>query len=147
MHVNTIVDIISWVSRWIMRRIAGIVLSFCAAAYAATSFNLSDNFSLGKNPNQVWQYGYSETNSLDPAEFRFDEYADTRGPVGFWHPKAVDQPRPGYYPYIAYNTTKQSQFGSSNGWAVRPGEIAVEASNTGVCSPMSLCLLTNDDRK
>jgi len=114
-----------------MRRIAGIVLSFCAVACASTSFDLSGNFSLGKNPNQVWQYGYSATNSLDPAEFRLDEYADTHGAVGFWHPKAVDQPGPGYYPYIAYNTTKQSQFGSSNGWAVRPGEIAMEASNTG----------------
>jgi hypothetical protein len=115
----------------IMGRMAGVFLSFCLAAQAGTSFDLSDDFSLRKNPNQVWQYGYSATASLDPAQFRLDEFTDTRGPVGFWHPKVVDQPGPGYYPYIAYNTTKQSQFGSSNGWAVRPGEIAMEASNTG----------------
>jgi len=114
-----------------MRRIGIIVISFCALGHAALSFDLSDDFSLRNNPNQVWQYGYSATNSLDPSQFRVDEYADTSGAVGFWHPSVVDRPGPGYYPYIAYNSAKQSQMGSSNGWAVRSGEVAMEASNTG----------------
>lgn len=112
-------------------RIASITLLICLLTQAATTFDLSSDFSLQMNPNQVWQYGYSAVNSLDPAQFRFDKYADTSGPIGFWHPSVTDRPGPGYYPYIAYNTTKQSQMGSSNGWAVRAGEVAMEASNTG----------------
>ena len=114
-----------------LNRIAGVVVSFCCLARAATTFDLAADFSMQTNPNQVWQYGYSATNSLDPAEFRFDKYADTTGAIAFWHPDVADKPGPGYYPYIAYNPTKQSLPGSSNGWALRAGEIAMEASNTG----------------
>jgi hypothetical protein len=114
-----------------MRRTAGIVILLGVLAHATTTFDLSADFSLEKNPNQVWQYGYSASNSLDPAEFRVDEYSDRGSPIGFWHPAVSHQPGPGYYPYVAYNSTRQSQFGSSNGWAVRPGEVAMEGSNTG----------------
>ena len=55
---------------------------------------------------------------------------DSTGSIGFWHPAANKGPGPGYYPYVAYNTTKQPQVGCK-GWAVRPGEIAMEASNSG----------------
>jgi hypothetical protein len=114
-----------------MKKIAVIVIVFFGLlAQAQTPFDLSTDFSLRDNPNKVWQYGYSATNSLAPDQFQFDKHADTTGPIGFWHPDANNGPGPGYYPYIAYNTTKQSQVGSK-GWAVRAGEVAMEASNTG----------------
>jgi hypothetical protein len=114
-----------------MGRPASLFILFCLLAKAATTFDLSADFSLQNNPNQVWQYGYSETNSLDPALFRLDKSTGTLGQIGFWHPSISDRPGPGYYPYVAYNASKESQLGSRNGWAVRPGEVAMEASNSG----------------
>ena len=113
-----------------MRRIL-IVLLLTSFAHAATVFDLSTDFSFRDNPNHVWQYGYSARNSLDPAEFRFDKYADPAGAVGFWHPSVSSGPGPGWYPYVAYNTTGQTQLGSQKGWSVRPGQVAMEGSNTG----------------
>ncbi len=110
---------------------AAILVLSVSFAHAATLFDLSTDFSFRNNPNKVWEYGYSATNSLDPAQFRIDKYADPGGPVGFWHPSVSSGPGPGWYPYVAYNTTKRSQMGSKNGWSVRPGEVAMEASNTG----------------
>jgi hypothetical protein len=102
------------------------------AAQAQTTFDLAADFSLRDNPNKVWQYGYSATDSLDPDQFRFDKYNDGGSPIGFWHPDTCNGPGPGYYPYVAYNTTKQSQaWPSANGWVVRGGEVAMEASNSG----------------
>jgi hypothetical protein len=98
---------------------------------AAQTYNLSNAFSLEKNPNGMWQYGYSLTNSLAPDQFQFDKYADTSGLVGFWHAAKNNGPGPGYYPYVAFNTTSQSRTTPANGWAVRAGEIAMEASNSG----------------
>jgi hypothetical protein len=95
------------------------------------SFDLAADFSLQSNPNGVWQYGYSAGTSLDPKDFRLDRYSNHGVPVGFWHPEATDQPGPGYYPYVAYNSAGKTSFGSSNGWAVRADEIAMEASNSG----------------
>jgi hypothetical protein len=108
-----------------------IILSLPCLMQAQTVFDPTDGFSLTTNPNHEWQYGYSETRSLDPGQFRLDKYGTTAGLIGFWHPEMTDKPGPGYYPYIAFNTTKQSQYGSSNGWSIRPGEITMEASNTG----------------
>jgi hypothetical protein len=42
-------------------------------AQAQTTFDLSTDFSLRDNPNKVWQYGYSATNSLAPDQFRLDK--------------------------------------------------------------------------
>jgi hypothetical protein len=114
-----------------MLRAIGFFLLAGSLAQAATSFDLSADFSFQKMPNSIWQYGYSATNSLAPDQFRVDEYADPTGPVGFWHPSVSQGPGPGWYPYVAYNITKQSQLGSSNGWSVRPGEVAMEGSNSG----------------
>lgn len=94
-------------------------------------FDLGRDFSPLKNPAGVWQYGYSATSSLDPAEFRLDQYSNQAVPVAFWHPERTDQPGPGYYPYVAGNTADTTSYGSSKGWAVRADEIAMEASNTG----------------
>ena len=108
---------------------------------ATTTFDLSADFSFRDNPNKVWQYGYSETNSLAPDQFRVDQQSDRTdmkcdptGSIGFWHPAANSGPGPGYYPYVAYNTTKQPQVGCK-GWAVRPGEVAMEASNSRSIQP------------
>lgn len=114
-----------------MLRTAAILVLFASYAHAATVFDLSTDFSLRKNPGGAWQYGYSVANSLDPADFRLDQYADPTGPVAFWHPSVSTGPGPGWYPYVAFNTTEQTQFGSKKGWAARPGEVAMEASNSG----------------
>jgi len=110
---------------------AGIAIVLALLAPVGTTYDLSADFSLHNNPNKAWQYGYSATNSLDPAQFRDDEYADATGPIGFWHPNVSHQPGPGWYPYVAYNSTKVTQMGSRNGWAARRGQVAMEASNTG----------------
>jgi hypothetical protein len=47
-----------------MWRTAGILLLFGMLAHAATTFDLSADFSFQNNPNRVWQYGYSATNAL-----------------------------------------------------------------------------------
>src|SRR5205814_6970573 len=97
----------------------------------AIDFDLCADFSPTMNPNSVWQYGYSAAKSLAPDQFRIDTYAARQGKVGFWHPLANNGPGQGYYPYFACNTTNESQMGSQNGWAVRPGQAAMEASNSG----------------
>ncbi len=114
-----------------MTKIAALCF-WCGLLAAQTkTYNLSKDFSLEKNPNLPWQYGYSLTNSLAPDQFRFDQFTETSGVMGFWHPAKNSGPGPGYYPYIAFNTAKESRTNASNGWAVRGGEIAMEASNTG----------------
>ena len=115
-----------------MVRLAGILFLLGQLTSAQTIFDLSADFSLKNNPNKVWQYGYSATNSLAPDQFQLDKYSDGASPIGFWHPAVSSGPGPGYYPYIAYNTSKQSQpWPSPNGWVVRGGEVAMEASNSG----------------
>jgi len=109
----------------------GVAIILALLAPAGKTFDLCADFSFQKTPDSVWQYGYSAANSLDPAQFRLDEYADASDPVGFWHPSVSHQPGPGWYPYVAYNSSKETQFGSRHGWAVRSGEVAMEASNTG----------------
>jgi len=120
-----------------MWRVIVVILLLGLQAWAQTTFDLSADFSFQENPNKAWQYGYSATNSLAPDQFRVDAQSDrvdmqcdSTGSIGFWHPAENRGPGPGYYPYVAYNTTKQSQVGCK-GWAVRAGEVAMEASNTG----------------
>lgn len=115
-------------------RVAVRLLSFvlvCSGAQSQTSFDVGADFSLEKNPNGVWQYGYSLTKSLEPSEFRLDTQTEIVDATGFWHPAENKGPGPGYYPYIAYNRTKETQYGSRKGWAVRAGQVAMEASNSG----------------
>jgi hypothetical protein len=120
------------------RRMAAIVVLTGCVVRGATVFDPAADLPRQKNPSGMWQYGYSETSSLDPAQFRLDQHADIVDRIGFWHPGMADRPGPGYYPYIAWNTTKQTQPGSSNGWALRAGEIAMEASNIGQYSLIRL---------
>lgn len=115
-----------------MTRIVLILILSCLLARAQTTYDLSADFSLRDNPNKVWQYGYSASNSLAPDQFRLEKQTEQSGPILFWHPDANKGPGPGYYPYVAFNTTKQSQaWPVPGGWVVRGGEVAMEASNTG----------------
>jgi hypothetical protein len=93
-----------------------------------TTFDPGTDFSLTDNPNGVWQYGYSATRSLAPDQFRLSEHVDDKGAVAFWHP-SKDGEGQGYYPYIAFNKTKAID--GTQGWAIRAGEVAMEASNSG----------------
>ena len=93
-------------------------------------FDLSNDFSMENNPNEVWQYGYSATNSLAPDQFRLQKKTDSFGNVDFWHPDENRGPGPGYYPYIAHNGTKQTQL-VFKGLSFRPGEVAMESSTAG----------------
>ncbi|MGC2403163.1 MAG: hypothetical protein WA510_25465 [Acidobacteriaceae bacterium] len=113
-----------------MFRIACILILLVPLEGSNRTFDLAQDFSFRDNLNSIWQYGYSATNSLDPADFRLDQYSDPTSPIGFWHPSISSGPGPGWYPYVAYNSSKQTQVGSK-GWAVRPGEVAMEASNAG----------------
>jgi hypothetical protein len=114
-----------------MTRIAALWV-YCGVLAAQTAtYNLSKDFSLDKNPQLPWQYGYSLTHSLAPDQFRLDQFTETSGAMGFWHPAKNAGPGPGYYPYVAFNTASRSRTNATNGWAVRAGEIAMEASNTG----------------
>lgn len=91
-------------------------------------YDLGADFSLTNNPNGVWQYGFSNTESLAPGEFRLMKFANTTKPIGFWHPDATDG---GYYPYIAHHSATSLLVTDGGGWALRPGEVALEASNSG----------------
>lgn len=96
-----------------------------------TTFELSTDFAVTQSPHSVWQYGYSVGNSLTPDDFRPDTFVDKLTPICFWHPATNDHRGPGYYPYVAYNRAKQSALEPTHGWAIRPGEVAMEASNGG----------------
>jgi hypothetical protein len=114
-----------------------LAILFAQLTQAPATFDASADFSFRDNPNKVWQYGYSATDSLAPDQFRVDAQpervdpkCDATGSIGFWHPAANNGPGPEYYPYVAYNTSKQAKVGCK-GWAVRPGEIAMEGSTAG----------------
>src|ERR1700759_3957670 len=107
------------------------LLPCIAGAQQPAVYDAAADFSLTKNPNGPWEFGYSASTSLNPGEFRLDKYCDGGKPVGFWHPEEVTKPGPGYYPYVAFNREGTTVYGSSNGWAVRADEIAMEASLSG----------------
>src|SRR5215470_4096553 len=115
---------------WLKTKCLGCLILIFVMPIRAQVFDLSADFSITKNPNAVWEYGYSATNSLAVDQFRVDQKSAIKGPIGFWHPFQGDEPGPGYYPYIAYNSTRHTQVGSK-GWAISAGEIAMEGSNTG----------------
>ena len=136
-----------------MVQLASVALVLGLVPHAQTTFDLSADFSFRHNPNKTWQYGYSETSSLAPDQFRVDKKSDrtdmkcdSTGSIGFWHPAANNGPGPGYYPYVAYNTTKQSQVGCK-GWVVRPGEVAMEGSTTGQYSLVQFTALVSGTYK
>jgi hypothetical protein len=86
------------------------------------------------NPSPWWELGYSASPSLAPGQFRVAAWVDTSEPVVMWHPSKPQSPERGYYPYVAFNPTGRSRTTSSNGWALRPGQFAMEAANDGAFS-------------
>ena len=115
---------------WLKRKCFGGLTVLFVMPASAQVFDLSADFSLAKNPNAAWEYGFSVTNSLAADQFQLDQKSVMIGPIGFWHPTQGDAPGPGYYPYIAWNSTKDTQVGSK-GWALSTGQIAMEGSNIG----------------
>ena len=104
-----------------------LVIGALVAAEPST-FDPGVDFSPTENPHGVWQYGYSETASLAPDQFRLDKHTSAYNDIAFWEP-AGDAA--GHYPYIAFNKRQQLQSYVPGSWAVRSGEIAMEGSNTG----------------
>ena len=96
-----------------------------------TPYNLARDFSLATNPAGPWHFGFSATSSLAPDQFRPYRVADPRTPIGFWRPAPDDNDGEGYYPYAAWNAAKGSRVDPTRSWALRAGEVALEASNVG----------------
>lgn len=117
-------------SIWLRGKWLGGLILLCVAPAWAQTFDVAADFSLAKNPNTVWEYGFSAADSLAPEQFRLDQKSAMVGSIGFWHPAQGSTPGPGYYPYIAYNSSPDTQVGSK-GWAIATGELAMEGSNSG----------------
>lgn len=95
-------------------------------------FELATGCSPERNPNGVWQYGYTVGQALGPAAFRPDGFHGRRSDIGFWQPS--DTPG-GHFPYVVCNpaarTVLYGERGTPRGWAVRAGQVAMEASKGG----------------
>jgi hypothetical protein len=91
---------------------------------------ISTQLSFSKNPTSYWQVGYTKGTTLDSDQFQLSTFADTTtsNSIGMWHPFSG---QPGYYPYVGQNRTSASTTEPTNGWAVKPGQIAMEGSNSG----------------
>jgi hypothetical protein len=86
-------------------------------------YDLGADFSITSNPNGPWRYGHTPDATLTPVAFEPDAFAVDSMPVPFWHPSDSV-----YYPYIAHNEAQTTVTDPTNSWAVRPGEVAMEAS-------------------
>ncbi len=122
-------------SRRILPSFAMIVVLLLKLAFAgpslAAAYDLGADFSFAQNPNGVWQYGYSATQSLATNDFLLMGLADTQYPIGFWHPSSANNADSGYYPYVACNPTASTLTDATGQWAARAREVAMEASNSG----------------
>jgi hypothetical protein len=91
-------------------------------------FDLGRDFSFASNPNGPWRYGYTRGKTLRRAEFVPATAASVGGAVGFWQPASGKGHR---FPYVAANVGPTTARDDSGSWAVRPGEVALEASKSG----------------
>jgi hypothetical protein len=91
----------------------------------AALYDLGSDFSVARNPNGPWQYGFSATTSLAPEGFVLSRDAAASGTIVFWHPAG------GYYPYLASNPSRRTLADPTRSWALRPHEVALEASSVG----------------
>jgi hypothetical protein len=88
-----------------------------------------------RNPNGVWQYGYTIEQALVPSAFRRAGFHDGKSSIGFWQPSSI--PKTGHYPYVACNPSAKTEYGPGSipgtrrAWAARAGQVAMEASNSG----------------
>jgi hypothetical protein len=92
--------------------------------------DLAAEFSIARNPNGPWEYGFSAGSTPAPGQFLLHRLAVERGAIDFWHPGAGNAGGD-YYPYAAWNPSRQTRADPTLSWAIRPGEIALEASNDG----------------
>ena len=110
-----------------MRR--GVLASVAVAAVVTAALDGSSEVAVwAPGPDAPWQYGFSATPSLAPEAFRPDGFVDTQGALRFWHAGAT---RDGYYPYVAAGSPTRTVLDPTRSWAVRPGELALEASAVG----------------
>jgi hypothetical protein len=91
-------------------------------------FDLGGDFSFSRNPNGPWRYGSTRTSTLVAADFQLDAFAVATTPIGFWHP---GEGSGAYYPYVAANVGAAASADPTSSWALRPGEISMEASADG----------------
>jgi hypothetical protein len=108
--------------------LVGLGVVACGATPDTRVYDPGADFSLKANPNGVWEYGYSATPTLAVDQFRLNKAADESDPVGFWHP---DVGQGGYSPYVACNMTTGARADKTKSWAVRAGEVAMEAAADG----------------
>lgn len=112
---------------------AFMLLAFFSGCKNRTSANpnptITMDLSFKANPTDLWQIGYSADNTLSLDQFRLSTFADTSNVIALWHPDA--NASSGYYPYVGQNRDKVSRQSPTNGWAVRAGQIPMEASNSG----------------
>lgn len=98
------------------------------AAHAADGARVYDAgvaFSATANPSGVWQYGSSRTTGLAAVDFALSNYVEPSGPIVFRQPDA------GHYPYVAASTSHHTVTDPTKSWALRPHELALEASALG----------------
>jgi hypothetical protein len=96
---------------------------------APVVFDPGADFSSEVNPTGVWQYGYTVAQTLDPSAFRPDAHHGAARAILFWQPGAAD-----HFPYVAGHRGQVTEVYSTRrgpGWAVRAGQLALEASNSG----------------
>jgi hypothetical protein len=91
-------------------------------------FDLGRDFSFTANPNGPWRYGYTKGTNLAGSALTPVTATELTTSVGFWHPGPGST---GYYPYIAANLGPTIAHDPTGSWAVRPGEVALEASASG----------------
>ena len=100
---------------------------------ASQVFSLSVGCSSSRNPNGVWEYGYTIGQALVASAFRRDGFHDSGRPIGFWQPNS--KPGVGHFPYVVCNPSAKTELygelGTPRGWAARAGQVAMEASNVG----------------
>jgi len=89
-------------------------------------YDLGGAFSIARNPNGPWRYGYTQGTALTTAAFALDTNSVEAGAIGYWHPSDTD-----YYPYFVGNLTGATAIDATGSWAVRAREVAMEASGDG----------------
>lgn len=127
--MNCLLDFTNSVAKVLIFQTLMLGMSCSSQDLKVTKPTLTMDLSFKANPSEFWQIGYSEDNTLSLDKFRLSTFADTSNLISLWHPNA--NATTGYYPYVGQNRDKVSRVSPTNGWAVRSGQIPMEASNIG----------------
>jgi hypothetical protein len=93
-------------ARWALLAVVVVGVRSAAAGGPRSIHDLAAEFSVARDPNGLWEYGFSAAGTaLAPDQFRLFPVGDRRGPIEFWHPAADDNGGGGYYPYAAWNAS------------------------------------------